>query len=329
VQSSLPVDVAQVSATSNTDIDADKAGRHLRESIMLSRRLFLGGFGCAALGCAASRRRPSPSLAASPAAVDAIESRLGGRVGLFAIATDSGKTLAHLEDERFALCSTFKWVLAAAVLTKVDENRLALEQQIQFGPADIIDYAPVTSKYVHKGRLSVEELARAAVVTSDNTAANLLLARLGGPAALTDFLRAHGDGISRLDRNEPTLNTNLPGDPRDTTSPRAMVTTLATLLTTDALFPASQKRLIEWMLACETGKERLRAGLPPQWRVGDKSGTGDRGAANDVVIAWPPHRGPILIAAYLSDSASPPPLLNVAHAELGQLVAQELNPDER
>jgi len=259
--------------------------------------------------------------------MDEIESRVGGRVGLFALAMDSGKTLAHREDERFALCSTFKWVLAAAVLAKVDENRLALEQQIPFGPADIIDYAPVTSKYVQSGHLSVEELARAAVVTSDNTAANLLLARLGGPAALTDFLRESGDEITRLDRNEPTLNTNLPGDPRDTTSPRAMVATLRTLLTTNTLSPASRERLIGWLLSCETGRERLRAGLPPQWRVGDKSGTGDRGAANDVVIAWPPRRGPILVAAYMSDSTSPLPHLNAAHAELGRLVAQELGRD--
>ena len=137
-------------------------------------------------------------------------------------------------------------------------------------------------------------------------------------------MRANGDEITRLDRNEPTLNTNLPGDLRDTTSPRAMVTTLGTLLTTNALSPASRERLIGWMLACETGKARLRAGLPPQWRAGDKSGTGERGAANDVVIAWPPNRGPILVAAYLSDSAAPLSQLNAAHAELGRWVAQEL-----
>ena len=271
--------------------------------------------------------KPARSLAGRPAALDELESRVGGRVGLFAVATDSGETLTHREDESFALCSTFKWVLAAAVLAKVDENRLALEQQIGFGPADIIDYSPVTSKHVLSGHLLVEALARAAVVTSDNAAANLLLARLGGPATLTDFLRANGDAITRLDRNEPTLNANLPGDPRDTTSPRAMVATLRTLLTTNALSPASRERLIEWMVSCETGKERLRSGLPPQWRVGDKSGTGERGAANDVVIAWPPNRGPILVAAYMSDSTSPLPHLNAAHAKLGRLVAQELGHD--
>ena len=138
---------------------------------------------------------------------------------------------------------------------------------------------------------------REASVTSDNTAANLLLVRLGGPAGFTDFLRAHGDVVSHLDRNEPTLNTNLPGDPRDTTSPRAMVATLRTLLTTPALSPLSRERLITWMVSCETGRERLRAGLPPAWRVGDKTGTGDRGAACDVAIAWPTNRGPVLMAS--------------------------------
>ncbi len=256
--------------------------------------------------------------------MDEIESRVGGRVGLFALATDSGKILAHREDERFALCSTFKWVLAAAVLVMVDETRLALTQEIAFGPEDVIDYSLVTAKYVQHGQMSVEELTRAVVVTSDNTAANLLLARVGGPAGLTSFLRARADRVSRLDRNEPTLNTNFPGDLRDTTSPRAMVATLGTLLTTSALSPASRDRLIALMVSCETGRERLRAGFPPQWRVGDKTGTGDRGAANDVVIAWPPNRGPVLVAAYMSDSTSPLPILDAAHAELGRLVAHEL-----
>jgi beta-lactamase class A len=256
--------------------------------------------------------------------VAAIEARVGGRVGLYAMASDSGEVIAHRADERFALCSTFKWVLAGAVLARVDQGRLGLDQEIAYGPADVIDYSPVTSKHVQQGHLPVAELARATVVTSDNTAANLLLDRVGGPSGLTDFLRAHGDEVTRLDRNEPALNSNLPGDPRDTTSPRAMAATLRTLLTTDALSPGNRARLIDWMVACETGKKRLRAGLPPHWRAGDKTGTGERGAVNDVVVAWPPNRGPIFVAAYLSDSPSPVDSLNAAHEELGRLVAQAL-----
>jgi beta-lactamase class A len=295
-------------------------------AIIHSRRAFIGGLSCFALGCAASRKKTAPSLGPRQASVQEIEARVGGRVGLCAIATDSGRIVAHRQDDRFALCSTFKWMLAAAVLAEVAENRMELDQEIPFGPTDMVDYSPVATQFLQQGRMSVEQMARAIVVTSDNTAANLLLARLGGPSGLTGFLRAHGDNTTRLDRNEPALNSNLAGDPRDTTSPRAMADTLGRLLTTDALSVASRERLIQWMVSCETGRQRLRAGLPSQWRVGDKTGTGDRGAANDVVIAWPPNRGPVLLAAYLSDSSAPLPVLNAAHAELGRLVAQELWP---
>lgn len=291
-----------------------------------SRRAFLGTVAWAALGCAASPRIKPASLGDPRRAVDEIESRAGGRVGLFALATDSGKTIGHREDERFALCSTFKWVLAAAVLAAVDEKRMGLDKQVAFSSADLVEYSPITAAHVQQGRMTVEALARAAVVTSDNTAANLLLEGIGGPAGLTAFLRARGDGVTRLDRNELALNSNLPGDARDTTSPRAMAGTLGKMLTTGALSPAKQALLIEWMVACETGKARLRAGLPRHWRAGDKSGTGERGAVNDVLIAWPPGRGPILVAAYMSDSASPVDVLNAAHAELGRLVARELGP---
>ena len=296
-------------------------------SSRISRRVFLGGLGWAAIGCATGTMRSVPTATAGSSLVE-LEARMGGRVGLFALNTNSGQVLAHRADERFALCSTFKWLLAAAVLARVDRKNLALDERVRFGPADIIELSPVTSEHVGQGQMSLVELAKAAVVTSDNTAANLLLTLVGGPAGLTAFLRAQGDEVSRLDRNEPALNTNLAGDPRDTTSPRAMVGTLRTLLTTDALSAASRERLIGWMVECQTGGQRLRAGLPPHWRVGDKTGTGARGAVNDVAIAWPAKPGPLLLAAYLSDSTWSVPELNVVHAELGRLVAQTLFPDE-
>lgn len=215
-------------------------------------------------------------------------------------------------------------MLAAAVLSKVDKAALKLDRPIPFGRPDLIDHSPVTGAQVKRGRMTVEELARATVVTSDNTAANLLLDQIGGPAGLTAFLRAHGDQVTRLDRTEPSLNTNLPGDARDTTSPRAMVGTLKSLLTNSVLSPANRMRLIGWMVACETGGKRLRAGFPQGWRAGDKTGTGKNGAANDVAIAWPADRGPILVAAYLSESPAPPEVLNSAHATLGLHLAREL-----
>lgn len=289
---------------------------------MLSRRIFLGALGGAAFGLARTPFASDPGDRIPFA--KGVELRIGGRVGLFVLDTQTGRTIGHREGERFALCSTFKWVLAAAVLSKVDKAALKLDRQIHFGRADIIDNSPATSAQLRRGRMTVEELTRATVVTSDNTAANLLLDQVGGPSGLTTFLRAHGDDVTRLDRNEPSLNTNVPNDPRDTTSPRAMVGTLRTLLTTSALSPENRMRLIGWMVACETGRKRLRAGLPQDWRVGDKTGTGMRGAANDVAIAWPKDRGPILVAAYLSDSSAPPEVLNSAHATLGLHLAREL-----
>jgi beta-lactamase class A len=296
--------------------------KRLPDGAAITRRVFLGAVGGAVLGCAGASLRSTP-FSPGPALAE-LEARAGGRVGFFALASDSGKTLAHRADERFALCSTFKWLLAAAVLAKMDDQSISLEQEITFGPADIIDYSPVTSQHVGQGRMTVAELARATVVTSDNTAGNLLLTLVGGPSGLTTFLRAHGDGITRLDRNEPALNSNLPGDSRDTTSPRAMVSTMRTLLTANALSSAHRELLLDWMISCETGKQRIRSGLPRDWRVGDKTGTGSRGAVNDVAIAWPPGRAPILMAAYLSDSGSPVSSLNSIHVELGRLVAQIL-----
>jgi beta-lactamase class A len=293
---------------------------------MLSRRAFLGGFAFLAPACASTHRKRATATPESiQLSVDEIENRVGGRLGVYGVAIDTGAFIAHRADERFALCSTFKWILAAAVLAKADEQQLTLDQEISFSPGEIIDNSPVVSKHAQQGRMTVEALARAAVVASDNTAANLLLTRVGGPSGLTAFLRSHGDTITRLDRNEPALNTNLPNDPRDTTTPRAMATTLHTLLVTPALSTASRERLIGWLVSCETGKSRLRSGLPQEWRVGDKTGSGDRGAANDVAIAWPPNRGPILIAAYLSDSESPLSTLNAAHAALARLIARELS----
>jgi beta-lactamase class A len=169
--------------------------------------------------------------------------------------------------------------------------------------------------------MSVADLCAASVEVSDNAAANLLLRLIGGPADLTAWLRRTGDGTTRLDRDEPSLNTNLAGDPRDTTTPDAFVATLRTLLLGDALTDASRARLVAWMVACESGRARLRAGLPSDWRFGDKTGTGEGGAVNDVAIAWPPGRPPILIAVLMSGSTRPTEDLAKAHAKVARTVA--------
>lgn len=169
--------------------------------------------------------------------------------------------------------------------------------------------------------MDVAELCKAAVEASDNTAANLLLGLVGGPAALTRYLRSIGDARTRLDRNEPALNSSLRGDSRDTTTPAAMLATMHTVLLGGALSLASRQSLLGWLKASQTGQSRLRTGLPPGWAAGDKTGTGDNGAANDIAIAWPPQRRPILIAAYLGDSRATPEALNAAHARLGGIVS--------
>lgn len=282
------------------------------------------GLLAAALAAACSTRPPeAPAPPQDPFL--GLESRLGGRVGVFALDTETGRELAHREDERFALCSTFKWALAAAVLARVDRGEEKLDRRISYDSGALLEHAPITRVHAARGFMTTAELAAASVTVSDNTAANLLLSQLGGPGAVTAFLRARGDTVTRLDRDEPALNENLAGDPRDTTSPRAMATALRTVFSGGQLSAASRDRLLGWMRSSPTGRERLRAGLPATWVVADKTGTCNRGAVNDVALAWPPGRPPIVIAAYLSDSRRTLPELNRAHAEIGRVVAAEFS----
>jgi beta-lactamase class A len=271
----------------------------------------------------------SPARSVAPAVGPAgslaeIESRVGGRVGVFALDTGSGRSLARREDERFAMCSTFKWALVAAVLGMVDRSEISLGERVPYGKGDLLQHAPVTTEHVAEGTMTIEALAHAAVTVSDNTAANLLLTKVGGPAGLTLFFRRLGDPVTRLDRNEPGLNSNDPGDARDTTSPRAMVSLMRAALVGDVLSRASRERLLSSMRGCETGSDRLRAGLPASWWVGDKTGTGEQGTCNDVAIAVPPGRAPVLIAAYLSDGHASGDELEAAHVAIARLVSTQL-----
>jgi beta-lactamase class A len=267
-----------------------------------------------------------PALAAEPAVAGLrkLEARLGGRVGLAALDTASGRTLSWRADERFAMCSSFKWLLAAAILARVDLGKLALDLVVPYSANALLAHSPVTSVRLHEGGMTVGALCAAMIATSDNAAANLLLEKIGGPAGYTRYLREIGDTVTRLDRNEPTLNTNLPGDPRDTTTPDAMVKTMQRVLVGDALQPSSREKLLDWMRKCETGTNRLHAGLPANWREGDKTGTGARGATVDNAILWPPGRPPILVAVYLSGSDKPIKVLEAAHAEMGRMIAVAL-----
>lgn len=292
---------------------------------MLTRRDTL--LGAAALGACAPLEQPS---AYTPPPNDpgfaAIEQHVGGRVGVAALNTGTGEWIGRRVQERFAMCSTFKWMLAAQMLFYEMHQPDHLLQRIPFTESDLLDHAPVAREHLARGWMTVGEAAEGAVLISDNTCANLLLRVGDGPQGLTHFLQVYGDGITRLDRTEPTLNENLPNDPRDTTTPEAMVRTLQRFLLTDeVLNGTSRNRLTGWMIASLTGRLRLRAGLPSTWRVGDKTGTwnGEHNATNDVAIAWPPSGAPILIAAYLSDSTVNLADRSAAHIQIGRIIAEE------
>lgn len=226
-----------------------------------------------------------------------IEEETGGRLGVALVDRQGTLLLGFNRDERFAMCSTFKAPLAAAVLTEVTLGKVGMEKEIPFTQGDILDYAPIVKQNRQRGHMSIAELTKAAVEVSDNSAANLLLTMVGGPEGLTVFFRAHGDAVTRLDRTEPTMNENAPGDPRDTTSPAAMAGLMARLLFRD--LPASDATTLRgWLNASTTGDRRIRAGLPAGWTAGSK--TGSCGTAyNDVALVKSPKGDEYILAIYL------------------------------
>ncbi len=262
-------------------------------------------------------------LAAQAPALRSLERRSGGRLGVCVLDASGARVLAYRAGERFPMCSTFKVLLAGAVLAKVDAGQAALDRKLPYGAKDLLDYAPVTRARLAEGALSLEELCAASVQVSDNTAANLLLDAFGGPGAVTAFVRGLGDPTTRLDRREPELNDVPRGDPRDTTSPAAMARTLRELLTGPALAPASRARLQNWMATSTTGAHRLRAGFPSGWAVADKTGSGFErsGTANDIASVTPPGGRPMFVAAYLTGARLDAKGRDAILAEVGRLVA--------
>jgi beta-lactamase class A len=233
-----------------------------------------------------------------------IEERSGARIGVAAIDTGGGKRLNYRSEERFPMCSTFKFLAAAAVLKRVDEGQEKLDRFVSYDAKDILEYAPVTKAHLKDGGMTLGALCAAAIEQSDNTAGNLLLSAIGGPAGLTSFARGLGDEMTRLDRKEPDLNSAIPGDERDTTSPAAMRADIQRLLLGNALSESSRHQLEDWLQHNETGALMIRAGVPKTSTVGDKTGQCANGATNDVAIIRPPGRPPILVAIYSIGSTS-------------------------
>jgi beta-lactamase class A len=277
------------------------------------------------MGAFALALRPGFAWAASvddaTAQFTALERKHGGRLGVSILDTQTGRRIQHRAGERFLMCSTFKWLAVAAVLARVDSGTERLDRHVVFGKEVLLDYAPVTSKHVGAPGMSVADLCAAAVTLSDNTAANLLLASMGGPTAVTAFARSLGDQITRLDRTEPELNVGGPGDIRDTTTPDTMLADLHRVLLGDRLSVGSRDLLLQWLRACTTGLDALRAGLPANWTAGDKTGSGSHGETNDVAIIWPPQRKPLLVTAYYAGSHAEPAERKAVLAAVGRMAA--------
>jgi beta-lactamase class A len=249
----------------------------------------------------------------------------GGRLGVAVLNLATGKRVGHRADERFLMCSTFKALAAAFVLARVDQKKEQLDRRVIFSKKDLQAWSPASEKHVGGAGMTVAELCDAAVTLSDNTAANILLASFGGPAALTAFARSLGDDVTRLDRTEPGLNDrDKPDDIRDTTTAAAMLETLRKLLLGDALSSASRAQLAAWLITNKTGDTRLRAGLPKTWLIGDKTGTGSdkSGFNNDIGVAWPPDRAPVIVTAYCEMPSISASQRNAAIAEVGRIAAQ-------
>jgi beta-lactamase class A len=267
---------------------------------------------------------PARAAAAPIAALTDYERASGGHIGLFVENVRTGATIAWRAHERFVMCSSFKASLAACILAGVDRGQVRLEDLIAYGPDDLLEYAPVARQNLAKGAMSVADMCKAAVELSDNTCANALLAHVGGPTALTAFWRSIGDAVSRLDHNEPELNRSPPGDPHDTTTPTAMAGNLRGLLLGNVLSPSSRERLTGWMLNCRTGDDRLRAGLPKGWRVGDKTGNNGRDACSDIAVTWTTGDTPVVICAYTQGGAPTPRHVETVFAAIGRFVGMNL-----
>lgn len=261
-------------------------------------------FICMAAGLAVAAAAPIVARAQTSESplrqIALVERRTGGRLGVAAIDTGSGRQIEYRAFEAFPMCSTFKLLLVGYILARVDAGKERLDRTVPYGNHDLLDYAPVTKAHVADGGMTVRDLCIAAIEKSDNTAANLLLSTIGGPQGLDAFLRSIGDRITQLDRTEPSLNEAAIGDPRDTTTPHAMANDAQKIVLGTVLSNQSRDLLASWLVACQTGTSAIRAGIPSAWRAGDKTGSGERGTRNDVAIVWPPGRAPIVIAAYLT-----------------------------
>jgi beta-lactamase class A len=288
---------------------------------MLSRRSFLA---LTALALPRLLDAAPRGFSTLPAAFAQLEQANGGRLGVAVFDIATGDRSAYRADERFPMCSTFKFLLVSAVLRRVDRHQETLDRAIAVPPQPLLLNSPLTQPHAGAA-MTIADLCHAALTRSDNTAANLLLESIGGPAAITEFSRSIGDTVTRLDRMETALNESLAGDPRDTTSPAAMAGDLKSVLLGNVLAPASREQLTRWMEANLTGLDRLRANLPESWRAADKTGSNGEHTSNDIAVLWPAGRAPVIIAAYITQCSGPESKRAAMLAEIGRLVRESLS----
>ena len=280
----------------------------------ISRRHLLVGMTAAAatLAFGADRRQANEIME-----VGKLEAALGARIGLWVMDTETRETWAHRATERFPLCGTYKLIACAALLARADQGKVDLWSRIAVEEADLLPSSPVTRHHVGKDSLTLAQLCEAALAQNDHTAGNFILQRVGGPQGVTLFMRDQGDSASRSDRPSPAVMEAHAGDPRDTTTPRAMGEHLKALLFGPTLSPASRRLLLAWLLANRTGDDRLRARLPAGWIVGDKTAVGGNGTLNDVAVIWPPNHKPLIASVFVTSAPADIDRRNAVVAEIG------------
>jgi beta-lactamase class A len=288
---------------------------------MIDRRTLIAGLPL--LTAAPTLAKPD-RFAALRRAIPRIERSAGGPIGISLLDTHTGERFGHRANDRFPLCSTFKLLLAARLLHGADKQQWAMSERLPVTKADMLFNAPFTEKRIG-GSASLLELAEAMAVLSDNPAANIALARVGGPGALTSWLRSVGDTATRLDRNEPEMNNETPGDPRDTSTPAAMLATSRALVEGRILSPAARRTLFGWMAASKTADTMIRAALPLGWQEANKTGAGSWRARNIVSVITPPGRKPIWVAAYLFAAKSELAERNRQFVPLGRAIVESVN----
>lgn len=300
-------------------IEPQHAGTAMMRTAVLATALL------ATSACANIPHEPLGDSVIAAKEIRQIEKRSGGRLGIAVVDARGKLVSADRGNETFAMCSTFKLLLAGQLFERAAKG-LPLDTRLPFTRAELVSHSPGTEKLIGpegKGEQRLESAARDAIILSDNTAANLILERIGGPAAFTAVLRRAGDTVTRLDRIEPELNENAPGDERDTTSPIAMATSAAAYVFGDRLRPAHREQLRGWLIESQTGLKRIRAGLPQGWTVGDKTGTCGT-AYNDIAFVETPGGRRYVIAIYLDRPVVDGDAASAVIADAARIVAADL-----